>query len=454
MRGLREACVVCASKDYAEAVYFKEFLKWTGFSFFIFIFNEHDDKLNEVIAKDTGTFDFVIYIGDQDGTWERRFSQQSDVHVHVPVEELWVPQNGKKKPVLRDDLLVNAWKEIFQEFSPRLSSDSRKVFNKLIQIYCKYNVLHRLASGIYSMRMLVDKEAEKIKKAEGSLEKTDRYGGWKSIIKCLEDFREGLIEKQKYDGMEYLAYALCFCKRKVNEYCNLLKIERTYGTGKVLEQLESVYDYVDDFYMVENLKAKISSLDRSYKSFSISYLLNCTKTCDVNLCNSFHYYRIGKQMEIIQREEEAAKAYRISYMMNPLNFRALFKLAADQFRRKEWSKSAEYLKGILNILQLNTDDDSRFEKQVLFLPPLELEYVSKCYALLGRIDEYLGNREEDMVFCYRRVEQVKQCVRKNKYLSAMYSEVPDWNAFCECVEERLTKNAIKNKLEKLNVTCS
>lgn len=449
MREMREICIVSSAKDYAEMEYFKEFFKWIGCSFFVSVYQDRPENadLNKVLENTGAKFDMILYIGDDSRDWLRRYSQCGKLHIHVLQKSIWEEYTYRRQPTeikklrLREDLLADVWESICEKLSS-MPQVTQKIMSKLIKVYAKYDLLHALIDNRYSL--YIRQGETKLSKIESGKRKS-----WEKAAAELEKFSEKYRNGPAAEGMEYLTYALCYCRRKVNEYCNLCREERTYPTWKLLDQIDEIYRYDDGFYAAENLKAKVSLLDEEKRSFTISYFRNCTLACEVGLSNSYHYYRLGKRYELSHMEEKAAKAFRISYDKNPLNFRAQFKLAADSYRKKKWEKAKQDLSGVLKTLQLNAGDEQSFLERLNLLPPLELEYASKCCILLGKIEEKDDSHRAELY--YKKVETIRNCVGTNTYLKTMFPEKKVYEPVRAGVEARLTKKTIEEKVKSLAI---
>ena len=75
MRGLEEIAIIHSADDYPVGLFLKENLKLNGFSYFVYAYNELDDKKNDILAKSDNHFDLILYVNDQNDKWQNRFGQ-------------------------------------------------------------------------------------------------------------------------------------------------------------------------------------------------------------------------------------------------------------------------------------------------------------------------------------------------------------------------------------------
>lgn len=442
LQGLEEVCIISASKDYAQGLYFKEFMKWIGLSYFHYTFNEVNEKLNRQFEEKNNQFDFIVYINDQDAVWKRRFGQLAKKNISIQMESLWIYDSESKRAQINKKYLLELWTQLFEESDQSKPEFAlvKNILEILSNIYCKYDLMRKLLNNKNSLFMSTSEMNTSpvyVKEMENHLEQ------WKVVINNLQTLRMGNLLSYN-SGMEYVEYATGYCYRKVNELCDLMGKRRFYETSYILKGAETVYAYIDRFYMIESLKAKIASMDSEYKELAIPYIRNCTIACKVDACSSFHFYRLGKQHELNDRREQADKIYRISYQKNPLNFRALFKLAVDRINKKDFTGAKQYLSGIMSILQLIPDD--HYYEHLYQLPCLELEYVCKCYILLGNIELYEYDSPVSAKFFYDKALEVHNSIEKNAFLVEMYPDIEERKFVKLYLEKRLSREAIQTKL--------
>lgn len=84
--------------------------------------------------------------------------------------------------------------------------------------------------------------------------------------------------------------------------------------------------------------------------------------------------------KVLGKIEEANELYNISLEINPLEYRALYKLAMESKRKEEYFEAIEFFKRICNILKEKEKEN--------YLQPKEYEYLFKAYLELSRIYGY------------------------------------------------------------------
>lgn len=441
MRELEEACIIHSVEDYAQALYFNEFWKWVGISYFECVYNECNADLNHTLLEGKNQFSFIVYIGEKADSWIKMFGHLSNVNIKIESEELWDAE-GKLKTSIMD----RVWGQLFARIAPG-NEKLPGVFQKLTALYCEYDVLRKLLNNKYSLFMYAKTADYKgIKKNEYRV----MLDTWKLLIAELKKL-SAETGKGENCGKEYIGYADGYCKRKVNELCNLLGNKRRYETKAILKSIDSLYDYDEKFYMIESLKAHVVSIDPNYRLWMITYLINCVNTCGTDASNSFHYYRLGKKYELIDRREKAEKEFAASYRNNRLNFRALFKLAVYKMLDEDSETAQKYLLDVLTILQLY--DGNRFCLDHLKkLPPLELQYASKCFVLLGdlTVEKESGTAEK----YYKMTSDVVAAAEGNDFMKKMYPELARQGEqeiyILENLKDYLTQECVRRKLQAIN----
>lgn len=443
MQNLEEICIVYSAENYAEAIYFKEFMKWVGISHFTYVYNEVDEELNKDLMQHNNQFDVVFGINSKSKKWEEYLDSLSKIRVDVTEGEIW---NGNK---LAGVCLEQAFQTVWEKIGPN-NLKIREVFDELISIYCEQDILRKLMNNTYSLYMILDEQINRNdyikRKKQLNTEYMPQYQAWLKTIKDLENLLKRYEEERAYWGREYVLYALGYSKRKVNELCELLKMKLFIDTPELLREISIIYQYDEKFYRAEGLKSKVTEIGVEYEELSIPYIKKCTLLCRTDACSSFYYYRLGKLHEKTGRVGLSIHAYQTSYNKNCLNFRSLFKLAVERINQKDEKKAEEYLKKLLNVLQLT---ENLNEEKLRLLPPMELEYASKCFILLGNLaDEKIGNKMAPLY--YEKVVEIEKSVEENIFLKKMYPNEKEYENVKLHLKTHLTKTAIKEKLRRIS----
>lgn len=441
VHNLRNIVIIHPRKENVLATYFREFVKWIGFSYFDFTCNG-EMEINNILVNQEQMFDIYLMIGNGSRDWDN----DKAIKIQVESEEIWKDGSLRKEP------LRFMWEKVYTE--KHIEDDGfKQTISELIEIYCDQNLLNKL----YSDKINICKaDCEPELRMEHKKKIMDQYSKWLETIKKLKSYKESM-NKTENSGEEYLKYAMLFCCRKMNEICRMIKKATPYDTSELISLADEIYTIDEEFYIVEELKAKIARTDSMYQLHVSFFNERCVNFCKIDLCNSFNYYRIGKYYETNGYQERATKEYKKSYQQNPLNFRALFKMAVSKINKKDFETARLYLKKILQIFQLETEpkEQSNLKQIIENLKPLELEYTVKCYFLLGQIE--LENYENPVsaVHYFQKIIKVQDSIGeavkgkgwKLHFVEEMYPEEEEKWFIYSCLKSRLTIRTIEQKLK-------
>lgn len=443
MEGLEEIAVIHSVDDYPAGLFIKESLKLEGFSYFTYAYNERNDQINDILKNSDNRFDLILYVNDQNGKFRGKFGHLSRYNINVEIsnEQIWTAPGE-----LDSKNLEEIWGKVIEELSVRQqdADDLREIMGKIGEVYCKYDLFRKLLNNTESwFEQVKEENSETIYRKQ--LEK--QCGIWSKALEELEQYSEEIIGDRILLGQEHLDYAILYCKRKINEICNLLGEKFEYDSWKLILECNRMHTkYRTDFYMAENIIAKNAKMSMEYKGMAFSAMKDCIRKCRVPACNSFHFYRLGKIYEKAEKVIQAELAYEEAYRINPLNFRALYKNAVNSKKRKYYDNARKEFERTLELLQVLTEDIELFSETVKKLPALELEYICKCYVLLA----YLEEKEEHIDYsfynsCAKVINLIVEIVGKNEntFLKNMYGDQPEYIKY---LEQRLSLNAIKEKV--------
>lgn len=443
MEGLEEIAVIHSVDDYPVGLFIKESLKLEGFSYFTYAYNERNDQINDILKNSDNRFDLILYVNDQNGKFREKFGHLSRYNINVEIsnEQIWTLP-GK----LDSKSIEKVWGKVIEELFVRQqdADDLRKIMRKIGEVYCKYDLFRKLLNNTESwFEQVKEEKSETIYRKQ--LEKQCEI--WSKALEELEQYSEEIIGDRTLLGQEHLDYAILYCKRKINDICNLLGERFEYDSWELIIECNKMHTkYEADFYMAENIIAQNAKMSLEYKGMAFSAMKDCIRQCRVPACNSFHFYRLGKIYEKAEKVIQAEFAYENAYRINPLNFRALYKNAVNSRERKYYDIARKEFERILELLQVLTEDIERFLETVTKLPALELEYICKCYVLLADLEE----REEHIDYryynsCAKVINLIVEMVRddKNIFLKKMYGDQPEYKKY---LEQRLSLNAIKEKV--------
>lgn len=444
MKGLEEIAIIHSVEDYPVGLFLKENLKLQGFSYFVYAYNQLNDKPNDILAKSANQFDLILYVNDQENNWQSRFSHLSNHNLNVELsdEEIW-ESPGK----LDNNKLREIWEQILEEMyagSPDLDK-CINIMNVISDVYCEYDLFRKLLNNTESwFRQVRNETTEDI--YEKSLDHQKNV--WRDALKRLEQFSDDIGSGKVLQGEEHLDYAILYCKRKINDICDLLGREFEYDSCCLLSDANDVLKkYKNNFYMIENIIAKNARKSWENKGLAILSMKSCTLNCTVPACNSFHFYRLGKLYERSDKTIQSEEAYEKAYQLNSLNFRALYKIAISSLNQKYYDIARNELERILTILQIPIGNLYDVAEAVKKLPALELEYVCKCYFLLSEIEK----KEEHMDCqyynaCKKIIDTIIEMIadNQNSFIKALYSDQPKYRNY---LKKRLSFNAIREKVK-------
>lgn len=444
MKGLEEIAIIHSVDDYSVGLFLKENLKLEGFSYFVYAYNQLDDKKNDILSESNNQFDLILYVNDQNDKWQSRFGHLSHHNLNIQMEnkEIW-ESSGK----LNNRRLKEIWKDILKE----MYADSQDLYecmdimNTISDVYCEFDLFRKLLNNTESwFRQVKTQISEDIYK--NSL--TQQKKVWSKALERLQQFSDGIDTGRVLQGQEHLDYAMLYCKRKINDICDLLGRKFEYDSWKLISDADDMHvKYKTDFYMAENIIAKNARKSLEYKGLALMAMKSCTQECGVSACNSFHFYRLGKLYERFEKTIQAERAYEESYRINSLNFRALYKIAVNSLNRKYYDISRKELEDTLDLLQISTRNLTTISDTVRKLPSLELEYVCKCYVLLAEVEDKEGHIDYQYYnSCKKVIDLILEIIEKdeNEFIKNMYADYPKYRQY---LKSRLSMNAIKEKVK-------
>mgnify|MGYP000114085943 CR=1 FL=1 len=445
MQGLEEIAIIHSIDDYQAGLLIKESLKLEGFSYFSYVYNELNDDLNKQLEESDNKFDLIIYVNDTDGMYQKRFKKLAEMNVQVNIESdtTW----SENEHQLNVEILKSLWKQILREVYCTEMEDANKTYEimeKLAEVYCKYDLFRKLLNNTETWFGLVrKKQGENVYIAE--LQKQEKE--WKAALKDLEKCFQTVDDN--ISGKEHLEYAILYCKRKINNIYDLMGRYLPYDSWEMMEEADAMHSrYKTDFYMAENITSQIAKQSYEYKGMAILTMRNCTQKCMVPACNSFHYYRMAKLYEKVDKIVQAEISYKEAYELNQLNFRAGYKCGVFALNKKEFETAKWHFRRVLQILQITIGDSKEFEKSIRKLPALELEYVCKCFVLLAEIErlETTVMDEEFYSHCLKRQKNVIAIIEKNQnnFINMMYSDAQQYKIY---LVEKLSLSAIREKIK-------
>ena len=224
-------------------------------------------------------------------------------------------------------------------------------------------------------------------------------------MKKFSDAYDSLIKvhESEKDESKYLLAAQCYCQRRINELYtaiwNAYQSENDNTNKNKLFRLlcgSTQYQLIEDienkviraisidpsFYGIYAIRASAKLVDRKYKMEAIYDMEKALTICGERTYSSCLMYRIAKCIEKFWGDDALKlKFYFRAVQLDRNNYRALYKIAIDYKRKKEYKLSLECWKRILGILSPKED--------LYTLQPVECAYLYKTYYNMGLI--YLEN---------------------------------------------------------------
>ncbi len=156
------------------------------------------------------------------------------------------------------------------------------------------------------------------------------------------------IDFKETPGTEYALYAKYLCQKMINDNLHDQECMERYKIGDLLNEIDNIYTFDKGFYKADYLKSIVANQSTMYNTQPRFLYENCIRRCNVNVCKSNFYYSLGKWNEKHKRPVEALKAFRDSYRLDPNNVKAIFKLAIERKRNKEYEYAKNFLQEILD----------------------------------------------------------------------------------------------------------
>lgn len=356
MEKKRTVCIIHKKEEIYEAYYFKEFFKWIGFSHFLFSYDGEKD--NDIIERLEGNkFDLFLCLNYKREEWTPKLEKKIDSSV---VHYIFTHEQENGTALKR--LFSQLGKDFFLETNRTTLS---QLFQNMIDIYDKYNMVSLLYP--YSFILLKGIPDEKVEKMK------------ESYLNILNEMESLDTEELKHtEGREYYLYAKFYAQAKCGILYQHLKIALPFDVGECLDRVNTIYKYDSNFYRAEYLKTKFTILDDRFRMYSVDYLRVCIDKCEIDICKSYYYYSLGKELEIQHKNFLALEAYLMSNKLYQYNIKAIFKIALERYHAKDQNNAIEYLKQILVIL--NRENIGCWDNMSL----MDIEYIFKCAMILAK----------------------------------------------------------------------
>lgn len=187
--------------------------------------------------------------------------------------------------------------------------------------------------------------------------------------------------RKNYSNCEKTActlYTLANLTRYINETCVLLNQKLLLSTERCLEYLDRAMNLQPTFYNAQLLKGIVCGIDKAFAQESGVYYKRALDNMGKKKYTSYPHYLYGRYWERTMKDiVEAKKYYQISYELNELEYRAIYKLAIIAKREGRYEESLRWFRKICSILSDKEKDN--------YLQPKEYEYLSKAYFEISKL---------------------------------------------------------------------
>lgn len=417
MDGFRSICFVHQKDDAYETYYLKEYFKWIGFSYYDFLYRK-DNIVSQHPEK--AKFDIIVNINSVMPACEKDTIESTPDSKLV---ELSFKKSDTAFPILR--MLLKKIIAI-QRYD---DNQSKRLFD-LADIYEDNNLAGEI--GEYTSVLLEKMKENSYERAcacfSEVLDKLDLI-----LKKSDGDFQGG-----KNTFVEYILYAKYNCQHHLNMLFQAQKKKLLYDVEEFLNGINEIYAFDEDFFKVEYLKAKVAQQDCLYNAYSTSFMTNCKERCPVEICRSYHYYAIAKWRENNNQPLEASKAYRLSYSNNPMNIKAIFKIAVEKMEMGDSELAIEFFEKIIDICD--------YQDEIGLMPPKEIEYAYKTRMLLSDLkDSQLKGGLVDSANKYLQfIRDLKdsQNVQPEYFMARLYRTPERLEEICTAMLDRLDQRCM------------
>lgn len=355
VKNFRSICIVYNMEDTYRSFYIKEFFKWIGLSYVAVV-----NKPERNIFDNEEYYEFDIIVN-----YNQAINKDQCIKIQERTENALVSIDDKEEKEEKELL----WELITGIVMNKLDGDKEltAILKELSEIYDKEHMIELLYE--YTLILLPKlPESERNRIDEHCIRVTD------GVANYVKNHTEGL------SGREYALYALYYCEKQVNEVRWLERKDLLYDVEKFLEEVNEIYHYDKGYFKVETLKGRVAEFDSRFSASPKFFLENAIKECPVRLCKSYHYYVLGKWKERQGQLFEASVAYQKAYVIDPDNFKTMFKIAVEAKKLDNNLAAKDFLGEIiesLEVLWLNKEEMSL----------REIEYLYKAYALSANVCE-------------------------------------------------------------------
>lgn len=369
-----------------EATYISEFFKLCGI-----MVVEHDVPAGgiseKIVQKDYRGYDKHLLLSMKEEGYERFFWDYSDRCVmsflSVDFEQDFKSRNYE---VLYQRLSENI-EQVIGYKSKGLASLAQLYVDKdfFLMSYKKRNFLYEICES----------EREKLKNV------------FKEIV---NEFSKNSDLINEYADMPYLRYAKVLCAKKVNEVHTAMNKEFVYSIASLLNECIRIlerYPYYAGAYM---LAATLCSCDNAYSGDVLPFYNKIIRRQENMPYMAPIYYRFGQYLEKKRGETvRANRLYEKAVQVVPQYFRAVFKVASKYLDERDYGSAIQGYKKVIELIE------NKYKEKKLFT--IEIEYLCKCYLLIGIIYEHFLNSKVLARKCFKYAIEIEgKDLRKYPFL--------------------------------------
>ena len=263
------------------------------------------------------------------------------------------------------------------------------------------------------------------------------------VQQAQDKFVDAYVELRKnYSNCEktaYTLYTLANLTRYINETCVLLNQKLLLSTEQCLEYLDRAMHLQPTFYNAQLLKGIVCGIDKAFAQESGVYYKRALDNMGKKKYTSYPHYLYGRYWERTMKDiTEAKKYYQISYELNELEYRAIYKLAVIAKREGRYEESLRWFRQICSILS--------DKEKINYLQPKEYEYLSKAYFEISKL---YGD-------VFWNLEGYEETVKKLKELyGKIINGEPENDAYKELFgeQEQILREATYLRIKTMQMQC-
>ncbi len=263
------------------------------------------------------------------------------------------------------------------------------------------------------------------------------------VQQAQDQFVDAYVElRKKYSNCEktaYTLYTLANLTRYINETCVLLNQKLLLSTEQCLGYLDRAMHLQPTFNNAQLLKGIVCGIDKAFAQESGVYYKRALDNMGKKKYTSYPHYLYGRYWERTMKDiTEAKKYYQISYELNELEYRAIYKLAIIAKREGRYEESLRWFRQICSILSS--------KEEVNYLQPKEYEYLSKAYFEISKL---YGD-------VFWNLEGYEETVKKlNELYGKIINGEPENDAYKELFgeQEQILREATYLRIKTMQMQC-